>query len=102
MFVFVAMLKKELEKEIGVPTALHELSQWPKDISVTDSVSVWIYCGTYMSFNFYLNSFLLAKYTVHHIVSADIQSRICMYIYILLKFPGLNNYFYQRNKKLYK
>ncbi|CAB4010531.1 FAS-associated factor 1, partial [Paramuricea clavata] len=33
----VAMLKKELEKDIGVPTALHELSQWPKDISVTDS-----------------------------------------------------------------
>ena len=34
------MLKKELETRIGVPKALHQLSQWPRDISVTDSVSI--------------------------------------------------------------
>ncbi|XP_028404725.1 FAS-associated factor 1-like [Dendronephthya gigantea] len=32
----VATLKKELEIQIGVPTALQTLTQWPKDISVID------------------------------------------------------------------
>ena len=36
---FVAMLKKELEKRVGVARALQMLTQWPKDISVIDKVS---------------------------------------------------------------
>jgi hypothetical protein len=39
-YIFIGMLKKELELQIGVPTALLKLSQWPKDISVIDRVSV--------------------------------------------------------------
>ena len=37
------MLKKELEKQIGVPKALCQLSQWPKGISVTDKVSTKLF-----------------------------------------------------------
>ena len=42
------MLKKELERKIGIPRAKLKLSQWPKDVSVIDRVSVIVCYSIYI------------------------------------------------------